>query len=157
MFEIRTEIEIDVSAEAVWAVLIDVERFAEWNPFLKRVEGTLAVGEVLNVWLQLGSGRAVRIRPRVTRFEPGRALAWRGQLGRGLFRGDHSYELSPLSTEPTEPTERCLFVHRESFSGPLVPWVRRLFAGPTQAAFAGMNRALKARAELLSGRGAQVG
>jgi uncharacterized protein YndB with AHSA1/START domain len=42
---IRAEIEIDAPIEQVWAVLSDLPRYGEWNPFTPRVDGHLAVGE----------------------------------------------------------------------------------------------------------------
>ena len=37
--EISTSIEIEASAEAIWDVVGDLSRYAEWNPFIRKVWG----------------------------------------------------------------------------------------------------------------------
>ena len=43
----HVEIEIAAPPEAVWAVLTDTERYAEWNPTQVEVRGAHAVGSLL--------------------------------------------------------------------------------------------------------------
>ena len=40
-------VEITAPAEQVWDVLVDFERYREWNPFCVEAEGILALGEPL--------------------------------------------------------------------------------------------------------------
>ncbi|MCU1595314.1 MAG: hypothetical protein JWO12_2706 [Frankiales bacterium] len=37
-------VEIDAPASQVWAVMVDFERYPEWNPFTIKVEATLELG-----------------------------------------------------------------------------------------------------------------
>src|SRR5438445_810953 len=69
MLELRTEVEIDAPAERVWAVLLDFERFPDWNPFIRRVHGDAQVGSRLDVLLGASGTRAMRFRPTVKAFE----------------------------------------------------------------------------------------
>ena len=42
---VRSEVvEIDAPADFVWAVLVDYDRYPEWNPFTVRVEADLVIG-----------------------------------------------------------------------------------------------------------------
>lgn len=36
---IHTSIDIAAPPEKVWAALTDYERYPEWNPFMRRIEG----------------------------------------------------------------------------------------------------------------------
>ena len=45
MKELRSEIEIQASAEWVWHLLTDFAGFPRWNPFIRRAGGNVLVGE----------------------------------------------------------------------------------------------------------------
>ena len=38
-------IEIEAPPEDVWAVLVDLDRYAEWNPLFREASGQVAVGK----------------------------------------------------------------------------------------------------------------
>src|SRR4051812_27984919 len=40
----RTEFEVDASDQQVWAVLVDFESYADWNPALPSIAGELREG-----------------------------------------------------------------------------------------------------------------
>ena len=44
--EIETKIRINASPKQVWDVLIDFERYPEWNPFIKSIKGIAIKGDV---------------------------------------------------------------------------------------------------------------
>ncbi|VVB87011.1 Polyketide cyclase / dehydrase and lipid transport [uncultured archaeon] len=44
MKELRTEIEIQASADRVWQILTDFASFPEWNPFIRRAKGETVKG-----------------------------------------------------------------------------------------------------------------
>ena len=142
MKELRTELEIAAPADRVWIALTDFASFPLWNPFIRRVDGELRVGARLTVRIQLPNARSMTFRPRVLKVEPGRQLRWRGQLVmRGLFDGEHIFAIEPLGPR------RARFVHREIFTGLLVPLLARGLDRTTRRGFEAMNLALKARAE----------
>lgn len=146
MKEIRTSVEIDAPPERVWAVLVDTERWGEWNPFADRVVGELAVGERIEVHLLAGpGGRASTIRPDVTAVAPGRELRWVGGLLQPVvLRGEHSFVLEPVAEARTR------LLHGESFTGvlPVLLGPLLLRMAPSYQA---MNDALKARVEQRGG------
>ena len=71
MMELRTEIEIQATAERVWELLTDVAGFPRWNPFIRWVKGDLRVGDRLEVRLQPSGTRGMIFRPMVLSIEPG--------------------------------------------------------------------------------------
>jgi hypothetical protein len=137
--ELRTEIDIAGPPEAVWAQLVDLNSYADWNPFITSAVGSAAVGERLTLRMQPPGGRPMTFRPTVTRTEPGAVFEWLGRLGvPGLFDGRHRFELtaSPGGTH---------LVQSESFTGLLVGPLRRSLDRGTRAGFEAMNEALRRR------------
>jgi hypothetical protein len=131
--------EIDAPAEIVWAILMDVERYAEWNPFLRLGTVPTHVGQELSVTVRAGK-RSMTFTPTLTTFEPGRSIGWLGKLFvPRLFDGAHELHVDPIDDRRTR------FTHRESFRGLLVPFLRSALR-ETDAGFAAMNAALAQRA-----------
>jgi hypothetical protein len=134
-------IDIDAPADAVWRELADSHAYPDWNPFVTRMEGELEEGARLRVEIEPPGGRSMTFRPTVLAARPGRELRWLGRLlVRGLFDGEHSFEIEPLGPGRSRLTQS------ERFSGLLVRPFRGGL-GRTRAGFEAMNVALKARAE----------
>jgi hypothetical protein len=135
---LETHIEIAAPPERVWAVLADFPRYPDWNPFIRAIAGTPALGSRLTVTLQPPGAKAMTFHPRVLAAHPPRELRWRGRfLLPGLLDGEHSFVIEPL------PGGGVVLHHAERFSGLL----RALVPAGTRTGFDAMNRALKARAE----------
>ncbi len=142
MKELRTAIEINASADTVWAILTDLSQFAAWNPFMPEAEGEIREGARLRVRIAPPGGKAMTFKPTVTRVEPGREFRWLGHLLLpGLFDGEHIYEISPLAEGGVR------FVQREVFRGVLAPLLWKSLETNTRHGFEAMNAALKKRAE----------
>jgi hypothetical protein len=97
MAQIRTEAWIDADPQAVWAVLADFGRYAEWNPLNLTAAGEAKLGARVDMtFLNLAShgGSTIRQTVIVTTCEPGRSLAWTGHIPL-LFGGRHFFELEP--------------------------------------------------------------
>jgi len=142
MKELRSQIEIEATAERVWQVLTDFAAYPEWNPFIRRVNGQPEVEEQLVVRMKPSGTRGMTFRPTVMKAEPNRQLRWLGHLlVPGIFDGEHIFEIEELGSE------RVLFIQREVFKGLLVPLLDRAFYWDTQRGFEEMNRALRERAE----------
>jgi hypothetical protein len=138
--QLHTEISIEATPAEVWAVLVDLEHHAEWNPFMIDAHGDVAVGSRLRVKLKPPGGRATTFKPTVTVVEPGRCFEWLGHLGvRGLFDGRHRFELH-------DDGGATRFVQSETFSGIAVPLFARSLRTRTLAGFEAMNVALRDRA-----------
>jgi hypothetical protein len=142
MKELRSEIEIQASAERVWKMLTDLADFPQWNPFIRRASGAAQAGERLEVRMQPSGARGMTFRPTVLIAEPNRELRWIGHLLiSGLFDGEHIFTIEPLEAN------RVRFVQREIFTGLLVPLLARGLDSNTRRGFEEMNQALKIRAE----------
>lgn len=133
----HTQIEIAASPEAIWDVLADNARYAEWNPYHVKVAGRLAVGETLDVLILKPNGDQVEIEPKVLRVDPPHELTWGGGV-RGLFVGEHVFLIRPIDAT------RSLLVQKEDFSGIFVPFAS---LGSIEEGYNLMNRALKQRVE----------
>ena len=141
MRNLETEIIISASPQQIWQVLLDFEKYPEWNPFI-RIEGTAKVGSKLKNTMQL-EGRSPQVfKPEVVVVEEQRELRWLGKLFiSGLFDGEHYFRLEPVDDRTTR------LVHGENFSGILVGILLKMIGKETLAAFERMNNALKQRVE----------
>jgi hypothetical protein len=141
MKRLHTEVHIDASPAAVWAVLTDFAHYASWNPFVVNVAGQAEQGSTLSVTIAPPGARRMTLKPVITEVTPEQVLEWWGHLGlRGIFDGRHRFELHPVAGGTR-------LVQSEVFTGVLVPFVARTLDRGTAAGFALMNAALKARAE----------
>ena len=142
MKELRSEIEIQASAERVWQLLTDFPSFPQWNPFIRKASGNIRAGERLDVNIQPSGASGMTFRPTVLKAEPNRELRWLGHLLiPGLFDGEHIFTIEPLGEG------RVRFTQREVFTGLLVSLFARGLDTDTRRGFEEMNQALKARAE----------
>jgi len=140
--ELRSGITIDAPVESVWNILTDIDRFPEWNPFIKRISGRIEESGRLTVTFHPTGGRSTTFKPTVLKAEPNRELRWLGRLWiPGLFTGQHIFELNPVGEAKTR------FVQREEFNGVFLPLLAGSLGSGTARGFDEMNAALKARAE----------
>jgi len=140
MKELRTEIEIDAPPERVWAALLDFPSFPEWNPFIRTIRGTPAVGSRLEVTLGASGTTPMSFRPTVRAVVPNRELRWLGRVGLPrIFDGEHIFELTPIGPNRTR------FVQRERFRGLFVPILAKSLDRDARRGFEEMNLALAER------------
>jgi hypothetical protein len=141
MRELRTEIEIDARPESVWEILVDFAKYPEWNPFIKSISGEASEGSRLKVRIEPDGGKAMTFEPKVVAVDVNKKFAWKGKvLMSGIFDGQHEFILERLADGKTR------FVHREEFSGILVPIIWPMLEAKTKRGFTQMNEALKKRA-----------
>ena len=135
--EIKTQIVISASPAKVWSVLTDFSSYPEWNPFVKSLTGTVAVGQKIKVALP-----GMNFTPLVLSFEANSHFSWQGHLFfKGLFDGLHSFEI--IDNKNGTST----FIHSEKFGGILVPLFNRMLEKDTKPGFEQMNQKLKELAE----------
>ena len=138
---LRTTIDIDAPPSVVWDVLVDLDAYADWNPFIVSASGSVATGERLVNRIEPPGGRGMTFKPTVTEVEDQRTFEWLGRLGMpGIFDGRHRFEL-------TERDGRTTLEHSEEFSGILVRFMRKSLDSHSLDGFEAMNAALKERAE----------
>jgi len=142
MIEVIASTEIAAPAATVWRILVELDQFAAWNPFIRTARGTLEPGGTVHVHVQTGLGIPLNFSAKVLDFSTGRELHWRGQVAsRWLACGEHWFEIVPLAPD------RVRFRQREQFSGLLPRLARRLLEREAHHGFELMNDALRLRAE----------
>lgn len=140
MTTLTHSIDIAASPDAVWAAVADLDAYKDWNPFIISAAGEVATGARLRITVKAGK-RSTPFTPTVIMVEPERSIRWLGRLLLpGIFDGEHELRVEPLA----DGTSR--FTQREHFRGILVPLLRGMLRD-TDAGFAAMNAALKARVE----------
>jgi hypothetical protein len=140
MKHIEHTIDIDASAETVWAIVADVAAYGTWNTFMT-IDGAVAQrGDRPKVTIRPGT-RAMTFRPTITAVVPGSTISWLGRvLLPRVFDGAHELHVEDLGDG------RSRFTQRETFRGVLVPLLRTVLRD-TEAGFAAMDAALARRAE----------
>ena len=148
--------EIDAPLDLVWSVMVDTDRYPEWNPFVVRVdcEQPPTVGTPIRLHVEFAGGKQVESPERITALEPPyddegthrAALAYVYEGWPAKLRLVRGTRWQRLSQQPGGPTR---YETVEEFSGPLVP-----LAGPgrVEDGFRRHAEALKQRAEQLKGR-----
>lgn len=102
---------IDASPAEVWAALVDVAAWRDWNSGVDRVEGRVALGEPLTVYATMIRNRPFRVT--VTELRPQEAMRWRGGLPLGLAIIERTYALDAQDDGGT------VLSVREDHTGPL--------------------------------------
>ena len=146
MPEIHTEIRIQASAEEVWSVLCcDAQRMADFNPQILRIRGHLREGSTLVLRVRLALGIVAGGKANVLRVDPPRLLQWRGGLPiRGLFLGDHTFEILPEE-------DGVRLIQKEVYTGILAPLFLATLLHATEAGFRACNERVKELAEAARG------
>ena len=142
MKTLETSIIIKSSPARIWDRLTDFESYPEWNPFIIHIKGRPRLRERLKVTIQPPDSKTMVFRPQVTLFHKQKTFAWLGSLLiRGLFDGHHIFEIHD------QGDGSCMFIHKEEFSGLLVPLFWSKININTRAGFIEMNEKLKKRCE----------
>jgi hypothetical protein len=132
-------IQIDASPQAVWAVLTDLARYAEWNPLFREASGEVAVGSRITLRsVHPANGRMMTIKPKITVANPDAELRWVSSLP-GIINGEHRFALTPVAGGTR-------LEQSETFAGLLSMFSGKTFTN-AEASFRELNEALKARAE----------
>jgi hypothetical protein len=137
--EIRTEIDINASAQKIWDVLTDREGWARWNPVLVGLDGPMRVGAKHRLEIKVG-GRLLKTPVRLVEHGEPRALSWRGGVP-GLIKAHHGFRIEEVGES------KCHFVHYERFEGPLAFFIGPLLDHLLLSGYGAMNAALKVQAE----------
>jgi hypothetical protein len=108
-------INIKASAERVWTLLTDAQRFPTWNSTVTKIDGEIREGERLRLYVP-GTNRTFK--PTVSGVVPRERMTWTGGFA-PLFKGVRTFELRPREDDSTD------FTMKERFSGLLLPLAKR--------------------------------
>ncbi|ELR72249.1 hypothetical protein C900_01803 [Fulvivirga imtechensis AK7] len=142
MKELSTSVNISASPDKVWSILMDFDKYPEWNPFIISIIGKVKLRERLKITIQQPGAKPMVFKPQVTLFKKEKQFGWLGSLFmRGIFDGHHIFEIEDHGDGT------CTFVQREEFAGVLVPFLWKSLDIKTRAGFEAMNNTLKSLAE----------
>ena len=128
----------------VWEVIVDLDRYSEWNPFVVAARSTLEVGAPISMRVRLLPFLVQPQRETILECVPGERLCYGiASLPGGLLRSHRCHVLRALTAERTE------YVSDFVLSGRLTPMVSGLLGGRLTDGFASNTRALAERAEAL--------
>jgi len=140
--EIRTEVTIKASTSRIWKILMEFDKYPEWNPFIKSINGQPIKGNKISARLEAPDAFGMTINPKVVSIVNEKEFRWLGHLLiPGLFDGEHIFELLDNKNGTTT------FIQREKFRGILIPIFRKMLNNNTRRGFASMNEQLKIVAE----------
>ncbi len=122
----------------MWSVLVDFEKYSEWNPFIRQINGEPREGAKLQTHLTTPGGAKRTYEPKVTKVEPEKELRWFGKVP-GFLSGEHIFTIEHAGDGKVK------FIHREVFGGLLSSFFKD--TDDVRAGFDEMNKALKARCE----------
>ena len=141
MRELRTEVKIKASIERVWEVLVDFGNWNEWNPTVKEINGESSIGSKLMITMIGEDCKEMTYQSVVLQLIPPKIFRWRAKMLAGfIFKNDRVFELE-------EKEGQTILVHKEEYSGLMVPisWNKiSQFALPVLEK---MNEALKNKIE----------
>ncbi|MES2262045.1 MAG: SRPBCC domain-containing protein [Pseudomonadota bacterium] len=139
-------VQINAPAALVWEILVDLDRYPQWNPYTVKVESTLKMGEPVNLFLPdpTKPGELIHVIEHLATFDAPKQLSW---------------ELSPSERSPDaarrdqyiEATGEasCTYYTTDLFLGPTAATVMEQHGPWVRQGFDAVARSLKARAEQL--------
>jgi hypothetical protein len=135
-FEAATR--IDAGPDQVWALLVDVGSWRDWNSGVDRVEGRVALGERLTLYATMIRSRPFSVT--VTEIRPREVMRWRGGLPMGAAVIERTYRLDSQDDGGT------VLTIREDHTGPLAVLLDRT-TPDLNPSFRQFCEGIKARAE----------
>jgi hypothetical protein len=142
-FSVQETITINAPLEHVWSVLMDIERYGEWNTFVPSMKSSFQVGALLTMQVQMRKNLQVKSVETITAIEPNRLLAWKTRSPEWFLRGERFQVLTAIDAETTQ------YWTREGFTGILAPLLKIMLGKDLQRGFQAVAQNLKARAEQL--------
>lgn len=135
----HTEIIINAPISKVWDILIDVERYPDWNPSVAKIWGTLKEGRLIFAHiLPLKNVFPIQI----ISLKEEQELIWKGTLlSSGIMKGEHYYQLKDLGNGQTK------LEHGERFTGVASALIPAALISRMQANYKYHNQKLKIIAE----------
>lgn len=108
--EIRTEITINTSATEAWQLLTNFDNYANWHPYIVKIDGDIALKEKIKVTTIDTDSTTDQFSAYVLEFELDKQLAWGGSLG-FIFSARHYFIIEPLNDN------QILFIQGEYWHG----------------------------------------
>ncbi len=138
----KSSFEIAASAERVWKVLTDLDRYGEWNPQIPVAKGTVKEGAEIKIKLALPGRPAINLSATIEQAQENALFSWRGHLlAPWFFEGYREFAI-----QQTAP-ERVTVTHVEDVHGAFAPVFSLVMGKPVEKSQLALNDALRSRAE----------
>jgi hypothetical protein len=141
LVKLEHRIGVKASAETIWAVIADFERWPRWCTLYPRAVGAIRIGAQLDLDVAIAGQPTRAIKPVVLDWVPNEQLHWRLSMLGGLVRSTRYFEIEQLAPGS------CIFSNGELFGGILGPTIARRLRGPVRDGFRAMGEALRDLAE----------
>lgn len=143
MRKIETQVDISARRDQVWRVILDLQNYGGWNPFIRSAVGEPIQNQTIEIVMHLAEKGRQKYRVRLTVVRPQEEFRWLGRFKfPGLIDGNHAFLLESDACGGTRVR------HVEEFSGLLVPFVWKGFLlRYLRPAFIALNENLKAHCE----------
>ena len=140
---IFTEIEIDATADQVWAVLTDFEKLPEWSSSFQGVNKPMALGEVSTAYFKNPiTGGMMEFTREAIVYEAGRAFGWSGDVMLGR-QDHHIFRIEELANG------RAKFRQEDGLNGKKRNFLIRMVEAQIAKTYVTFNQELKERVESL--------
>lgn len=143
-WEVSHQITVAASPSVVWEVLIDLDRYPEWNRYSPSVRGRMGVGEV--IWVEAHLDNEVKhVQNIVISIKPYQELCWQSADWYGFLA-------SGTRCRWLKATEggKTLLVHHEIMSGPLAWLIKLIYRDRIVRGLKLVDESIAERAELLA-------
>jgi hypothetical protein len=102
--EIRTEIEINSTAEKVWKKLIDFKNYPNWHTYLSEVKGEPVVKTKIKCTTLNADSSTTHFSAYIQEVIPNKKLSWGGSLG-FIFKAKHYFIIEKISENKIHLTQ----------------------------------------------------
>jgi len=137
----QTTFDVDASAESVWRVLTELDRYGEWNPQIPRASGAIEEHGHIHLRLALPGRPAMNLVATIETVRPRQLLTWRGHVvAPWFFEGHRTFEIRSAGDR------RVSVTHVEDVHGLLALLFAVFMGGPVERSHHALNHALRARA-----------
>jgi hypothetical protein len=139
-----SEARINASSEAVWAVIMDLDRYPEWNPYTIKMQSTLQIGDPMVMTVKMNALTTLEQTEYIRVLEQGHKVCWGINTDTPEFNsGERCQWLEPL------PGGGTLWRNEDLIEGSANELVTLLFGNDVQVGFDAVGVALKKRVESL--------
>jgi len=139
--KLEHRIGIQAPADVIWESLFDVAGWESWNPLYPKAQGTVRIGNTLDLELALPGQKPQPIKPRILDWAPDDHLHWTTRTMNGWVKTIRYLEIEALSETG------CIFSNGELYDGWMGPRLAQRNRRAIRAGFASLGEALQQRAE----------
>ena len=138
-----SKVTIEAPAQFVWDILVDFERYGEWNEFCPEAKAVLELGAPVEMKVNLGNGLQAQTEY-ITEIDAPHKIVWsmRNEPGDPIH-ADRTQRIEPIDDE------RCTYFSIDEFSGEALAPMMKAMAEPVERGFERCAQGLKKHAERL--------